>query len=238
MAERCQALVPGNLVVKYGAGVDLREADCMIYARNRIKLPVPEVIGCLSESGINYIVMLHIEGKCLDECWQTMDPINKENVIESLASLVDRMRKFTFDGERWIGSVLGGPCLDPILDGIDVSERGPFENVAGFHGAITKALHKSHDSYFSDILTDGIGNDYPIVFTHGDLAPRNIMVSGAKVVALLDWEFSGFYPEYWETEKLAYNADWRDDWVLHMQKIAPTRLHVVPIFAMIRRIIR
>jgi aminoglycoside phosphotransferase (APT) family kinase protein len=49
--------------------------------------------------------------------------------------------------------------------------------------------------------------------THGDLHPRNIMVKweGAKdegdghgggnrirVTALIDWELSGWYPEYWE----------------------------------------
>ena len=41
-------------------------------------------------------------------------------------------------------------------------------------------------------------NDHRIVFTHGDLAPRNILVKGGEVVALIDWEESGWFPEHWE----------------------------------------
>jgi len=51
------------------------------------------------------------------------------------------------------------------------------------------------------------------VMTHGDLHPRNIMVkweadqedAGAmpqkrrlKVTGIIDWDLSGWYPEYWE----------------------------------------
>ena len=34
----------------------------------------------------------------------------------------------------------------------------------------------------------------PFVLVHGDFNGRNIMVQGTKVVAVLDWEFSGAYP--------------------------------------------
>ncbi|KAF1953235.1 hypothetical protein CC80DRAFT_420529, partial [Byssothecium circinans] len=37
------------------------------------------------------------------------------------------------------------------------------------------------------------------VFRHGDLARHNIMVdAGLDVVAIVDWETAGFYPESWE----------------------------------------
>jgi len=40
--------------------------------------------------------------------------------------------------------------------------------------------------------------DYPIVFTQGDLAARNILVREGRIIALLDWEYAGWYPVYWE----------------------------------------
>lgn len=40
-------------------------------------------------------------------------------------------------------------------------------------------------------------NGHEIVMTHNDFDPRNILVQGSQVVALLDWELSGFYPDYW-----------------------------------------
>lgn len=41
----------------------------------------------------------------------------------------------------------------------------------------------------------------PVVFTHGGLHPRNIVVSAGPrphVVAILGWEQAGWYPSYWE----------------------------------------
>ena len=47
-------------------------------------------------------------------------------------------------------------------------------------------------------------------FTHSNLHPRNIIVrlddnqgdemaaGGVQVTAIIDWEFAGWYPEYWE----------------------------------------
>jgi aminoglycoside phosphotransferase (APT) family kinase protein len=34
--------------------------------------------------------------------------------------------------------------------------------------------------------------DHETVLTHGDMAPRNIMVQGSKVVAILDWGLAAF----------------------------------------------
>jgi hypothetical protein len=43
--------------------------------------------------------------------------------------------------------------------------------------------------------------DIPIVFTHGGLHPRNIIVSAGpnpRVVSIIGWEQAGWYPAYWE----------------------------------------
>ncbi|SPO01160.1 uncharacterized protein DNG_03907 [Cephalotrichum gorgonifer] len=45
-----------------------------------------------------------------------------------------------------------------------------------------------------------------VVFTHADLAPRNIIVRDGKIVGLLDWEDAGWYPEYWEYVKFFHRV--------------------------------
>ncbi|KAF9234081.1 hypothetical protein BU15DRAFT_53061, partial [Melanogaster broomeanus] len=37
-----------------------------------------------------------------------------------------------------------------------------------------------------------------VYLTHGDLLPRNILVDGSRITAIIDWETAGFYPEFWE----------------------------------------
>jgi hypothetical protein len=48
------------------------------------------------------------------------------------------------------------------------------------------------------------------IFTHADFAPRNILINGGHVVAIVDWEQSGFYPEYWEYVKAMLGDGGRD----------------------------
>lgn len=80
-----------------------------------------------------------------------------------------------------------------------------------------------------------------IIFTHGDLQPHNIMVDmvGKKYVisGLLDWEYSGFYPEYYETVRstncLALNE--HNDWYLFLLEcISPKRYRQWWLFDMVR----
>ena len=52
-----------------------------------------------------------------------------------------------------------------------------------------------------------------IVFTHNDLAPRDILVRDGNVVTILDWEFSGFYSSYREDVKAWCWPDWQSSWI-------------------------
>ncbi|KAF8878819.1 hypothetical protein CPB85DRAFT_1498536 [Mucidula mucida] len=45
---------------------------------------------------------------------------------------------------------------------------------------------------------------HPIVFTHNDIALRNIMVDGDRVTGLIDWECAGWFPAHWEYVKTCW----------------------------------
>ena len=60
-----------------------------------------------------------------------------------------------------------------------------------------------------------LDDNSPIVLTHGDLHQSNIIVSAtspAYVLAIVDWEQSGRYPDYWEYCKTVYTVYESDDW--------------------------
>lgn len=62
------------------------------------------------------------------------------------------------------------------------------------------------------------------MFTHGDLNPSNIMVSGNQAVSIIDWEFAGWYPYYWE-----YTSSWYGNLTrLAWQDIIPKFLEPYP----------
>ncbi|KAF9029205.1 hypothetical protein BDP27DRAFT_1306516 [Rhodocollybia butyracea] len=47
----------------------------------------------------------------------------------------------------------------------------------------------------------------PIRFAHADLLPRNIMVDGMTITAVIDWATAGFWPGFWEYCRM-HNPEW------------------------------
>ncbi|KAG9694574.1 hypothetical protein KCU95_g5652, partial [Aureobasidium melanogenum] len=67
----------------------------------------------------------------------------------------------------------------------------------------------------------------PPSFTHADLNPGNILVRGQDVVAIIDWEFAGWYPHQWEYTSAWYanltRMGWQDD-LPHFLEAYPAEL--------------
>ena len=65
-------------------------------------------------------------------------------------------------------------------------------------------------SEIPDPFRDGMPNDAVVVFTRADLHPSDIMTSKESlctILAVIDWQQSGWYPDYWEFRKTAYTAE-------------------------------
>jgi hypothetical protein len=75
-----------------------------------------------------------------------------------------------------------------------------------------------------DSIREQLPDDTGIKFTHGDLHRSNIIVDTAcrppRVVTIVDWEQSGWYPEYWEERKAFLTTLPSDDWAkVYLPKI-------------------
>lgn len=116
---------------------------------------------------------------------------------------------------------------------------GPFPSVAAFHSYfVSMAVAISGNGH-----AGGVGgqvrytphhifpDDVPIVFTHGGLHPRNIIVSmgpNPRLVSILGWEQAGWYPAYWELCKARWECsrygtvgDWESNylpWILEVDE--------------------
>ena len=56
-------------------------------------------------------------------------------------------------------------------------------------------------------------HNHAITFTHGDLCQEHIMVNNGHVVAIVDWERAGWFPEYWEWVNAFTNCSFfRQEW--------------------------
>jgi len=218
-AERFGDFIPvykvdGSTVVKTGDSVRLAEAEAMRLVRQKTTIPVPKIYNAYtdSDSGHVRIVMEFIEGDCLAEVWGKLGDAQKEEVIEQLRGFLAQLREIK---GSFIGSVDGTACEDQLFTD-EIGTYGPYKDEACFNEGIITALKNATTGSWVNTVSDMVLalRNHVIVMTHGDLSPRNIIVQGSKVVAIVDWEMSGYYPEYWEYVKALYRPAWESDWII------------------------
>jgi hypothetical protein len=81
------------------------------------------------------------------------------------------------------------------------------------------------------------------VFTHREIKPGDIIIEQSEIsdwdiVAIVDWERSGFYPTYWESIKMTDNLspmDDDDDWCLYLPE--PFYPHQHPVAWLLDRVL-
>ncbi|KAI1101439.1 phosphotransferase enzyme family protein [Jackrogersella minutella] len=192
-------LTDNRTIAKSGQTTRLASAEAMKFVREHTQIPVPQVYNAYvdKESGRVRIVMEYIEGERLDHAWEKLTSEGKESVIGQLRDHFTEPRKIT---GSFIGHVDGPSCEDPNLL-LGDRTYGPYSDEESFNQGLVKAWTADRDDMCTfklcEVLCATMKN-HKIVLTHNDLDPRIILVRGSEVVAVLDWEQSGFYPEHWD----------------------------------------
>ncbi|KAH4923388.1 hypothetical protein HBI26_045430 [Parastagonospora nodorum] len=207
-----------GLLVKYGTDVAVAEGQCLLFIGNTQVVPVPEVYGWCKDDDQVFIYMELVDGITLEKSWDTMTEGEKTSICEQLHDMVDALRGVEQNSwPPYIGHVGKRPLLDIIFTHSNSPTAGPFENVSIFHDWYTSAYGPHRDVQdasphpYRSFLPDNI----PIVFTHADLHPSNIILSSGlnpHVIAIIDWHQSGWYPDYWEYCKARWTSRIGQEW--------------------------
>lgn len=122
--------------------------------------------------------------------------------------------------------------LDHLFWNGDQAERigGPFDTEEQLNGAMIKKFFSNNGSpakakFYTECFPS-IFHSHTPMFTHGDFQRKNIVIrftgdmKDELDLVLLDWEFAGWYPSYWEYSRAIQACRrWDDDWCLHINKI-------------------
>ena len=198
------ARIAQKTIVKFGGWVDLAEARNMEFvARNAPSIRVPRVIRTFQNNdkdgdSITYIVMEFIAGDPLSECWNDMSEARRENVCNQVIDAITSLRAFEL---QTVGPIGGkdhwdAPCVDLFSShGTKAkSSIGDLERWYDFALNWCKRIKNARPEvpafkdYFSSTLA----------MTHLDIAPRNIIAQEDDTICIIDWEYAGAYPAYFE----------------------------------------
>ncbi|KAJ3718681.1 kinase-like domain-containing protein [Lentinula raphanica] len=220
-------LLDGTVVKIREISGDLqREFEATEYARRHTRLPIPRIYDLFtSKDNRTYMISEYIHGDMLQRRWHFLSPTQKHSLMLQVQKMVAEMRSIQPPEPRQrIESFTGGPFLDFMIDGDE--PVGPFENERVFNN-FRISRYTSQGYAQGPIVRERLArihrempNDHDIVFTHGDISLRNLLVNvegdgpgdDVRIVALLDWEQAGWRPAYWEKAKMLYVASPSSDW--------------------------
>ncbi len=132
--------------------------------------------------------------------------------------------KSSFDW-RNLGSVSGGVVQDRFFK--TDYEEGPLFSIKSFNDWLLATATRQRPGPTGiitgpDLLREYLPDTGDVYFTHGDLTLGNVLIAGdigcRRVVGIVDWEQSGWYPEYWEYCKMMYGITYehgfrKDGWI-------------------------
>lgn len=100
--------------------------------------------------------------------------------------------------------------------------KGPFKSEEDFNISLLDTYQKiAPKRHIGSFLNGMLLASHRTLFAHGDHRPQNIMVKDGNVAAIIDWELSGRYPEYWDFAKalLLLIWGWQSDWTNYVKQI-------------------
>lgn len=199
---------------------DPPEVEAMQYLASHTNIPFPKIHAIHMESeGDIFIETEYVEGEPLNKQWPHMSMDQRDRVFTDIQQHISRLRELQPPHENRVSSAFGNPFHDGRLG---TGFIGPAATVAEFHSIVRGHLVMEDVPILGDEVVKVHTGQYKIRFTHADLAGRNIMVMNGRVVAIIDWAYAGWYPEYWELTKAYFSPDTFDhDWLDRLDRMLP-----------------
>ncbi|KAL9131431.1 MAG: hypothetical protein Q9217_000645 [Psora testacea] len=189
-------------VIKFGPGVDVREAQTLQFVKKSTTVPVPDA----TSDRPNAIVMSYVDGCNLQDCWTQLSSEKRQSIAEQMRDILQQLRGLK---GRYIGAVDWGPAVDTRKSAY---VGGPFHSEREFNDFLLRNMVSSTPTLYLQSIQQTMRTDHDVVFSHGDLNLHNILVKDGDVVALLDWECAGWYPEHWEYVKFCSATCHEPEW--------------------------
>ncbi|KAJ4011814.1 hypothetical protein NW766_007114 [Fusarium irregulare] len=198
--------LPFGLYLKCNSDSDTirNEYNALQVLEQKTSIPAPRALDIVSpdtgDDDFSYLLMSRVPGTSLATCQDALSDQDCATVSAQLKDCISQMRDIPNPSKMAICNTLGEACRDPRIR--DWAPIGPCPDEASF----------SQHLRFSD---EPSRRGHKIVFTHGDLNPRNIMVErttnstgarGWRLSGIIDWETAGYYPDYWDYTKSMFES--------------------------------
>ncbi|KAJ6189814.1 kinase-like protein [Penicillium mononematosum] len=201
------------------------EVKTIEYLAHHTEIPVPTVLREWVDNENRYMILMErVKRQTLEDAWPTLSQDEKETIADQVAAALGQLRSFESASMQDIDQ---GPIYSGWLFGDPKKPFGPFSSDSELWDGLRHWLHQPSTKVFPEralaAFRKRLPNCRPYVLTHGDLNLGNIMVENGRLTGILDWEYAGYFPVWWEYVALHIglsetDAEWKK---LVRQRIEP-----------------
>lgn len=195
------SLLSPKYVAKAYSKHEAEDAMKAMELASTLGIHVPRTQRTVRVDGIIYCIMDRIQGSTLAAEWMTLGWFATIRLAFQLRRMIRRLRSAK---SLTAGSLVSGECRSYYLDdSFGLPPRANSRQVNAFMNFWLDFTSIGHEikktaAQHSICSKKAFSIDRPFVFTHHDLSPRNIMLDPSHQLWLIDWDFAGFYPEFFE----------------------------------------
>lgn len=208
--------LPFGLYAKVGTNITLSEAKAMLYLQFHTTIPVPHVLDIIeapAPTGV-FILMTRLPGKPIRDGLNRMSVEQRKKFYRDMRSSLQQLRAIQ-QPEHLKGRVCSFSG-DGILDYRISSERTgvALESQAAFNDFLFQTVAIDEHPRIREFVKDVHSTNYPLVLTHCDISPFNILVDeDYKLTGILDWETCAWLPAYWEYTRTRFHKSAYLEWL-------------------------
>ncbi|CDR42134.1 RHTO0S06e10198g1_1 [Rhodotorula toruloides] len=205
-----------SMVVKGGPGITKSEAEMTVFVRAKTTIPVPQVYGVVREGVATYIYLEYIEGEALHWAAPKLGSDGLSTISAQLRRMLDELHSLVAPEGAAMGSLDGSNlfafrCRE---DNAKVRQLGATASTSALIDNYLRPRYLCKQGNTPEgwaTIDAHLDRSAPLVFIHGDIHAANILVSEnegkPEIVAIIDWECAGFYPEWVEYRAPARRAE-------------------------------
>ncbi|KAG6876717.1 hypothetical protein C0993_000892 [Termitomyces sp. T159_Od127] len=212
-------------------GSRTKEADALRFVNSlNHAVHCPHFIDAvLTDANKSYLVSTWIHGDVASEVWESLSSQDKAHLVGDLRDQFRRLRLQT-SGPHLICNASNGPVEDPRIPWFADTNPQTLATPQEFSMVVWHGLNFKRNQALKAFMMPLIDNsDVPVTFCHGDLLPRNLIFPGGldhwrkgrSRIGIIDWEYAGWMPRYWDPLKATWISEREDEWFQIARLIFP-----------------
>ncbi|KZZ92026.1 ankyrin repeat protein [Moelleriella libera RCEF 2490] len=194
-------LLSSKYLAKRYRAEDFDDAVQSLVFASQLRISVPRIRRMICNKRFSYCIMDVIPGQTLEVAWPDLGWVASLRLAFQLRQIVGRLRTAKSVSS---GSLMTGQCRSYYLDDLfGLPPRASSQQMNAFLNFWANLRHPRYEviktpAEHAICQKPIFSSSGPFVFTHHDLAPRNIILDGKGKLWLIDWDLAGFYPAFFE----------------------------------------